>query len=1018
VAVYDEEKEKLASKKPTPNDPANNSEGQYSSGEQTESEQKSVSGETLKEAETNPTSGSSTKESPEEDGLYSGEDPDKPASVRLRSTFTRKRLISGGLAGLLIGGGFGLLTITSGPLQFVHISQLLQRFHFASIQDNSDSRVLKLYKYAKNARQGTVENTRLGVLEKKIAVNFDSRLKDIGIQKNYADTFGAQYQGITVDQEKFTERSPGGDEYKGLGREEFKARFAEKNNVHLIDGPNNTLIATTDEIGGVFKNRTFNSMLAEESGYGKVTGAIATRIMGKRDGLTWHPIKKLDAKIRGTIDEKFSAWVRELRDNIKKGASPGPILDASAQETTGADGKPTTSVDNIKGATGATGITANATAAAAEAEASLEKGANVTDNTISQGFISKISESTTGKGILGGTALIGLVCAVKALGKNIDGIRHDLVVLPLIRTGMQAVSLGNQVMSGQDISSEQLGFFAKELNDPTGGSWASAKSIQAELGQDTTGKDIPKAASIKNLNANTFLPGFLGDALSSAPVNITCEFSDSVVGQTINYAIGALTPVATLGSFAISQTSFVKNGLASLVGWLAGSPIPTMVFGPDYGNYINYGARLASNDSAVSMGGIKLTSGQSAALKENRANYQNQEFASESFAQKVLNPYSPDSLVGKAIDTQSSSVTTNVANIFSSIINPSTVLKSFSSVFTRRANAATATNYDYGFPEVGFSLSDLDSKTYDDPYDNATQVLTILSGANGQKYIDRAKTCFGITLTVNGDASTDFAANIDTLKNDYPSDCADPSPEWTRIRFYVLDTKTAEAADCYGSGDTQSCAGVGFGNAPSTTTTSTAPTSGTIVGDITQSSVDVPCAAGTNDVGVRDGYSAGGLVKIRLCAVPNLPSSGEESTPGTSYYINGANSNAVVNSRVSGAWLALVTAAKAASINISAQSSFRTIAHQQYLCSQDARCSSGDYTAVAKPGTSNHQMGLAIDFSDSNQGTTKKCVGTHLASGRCIAPGDPTWEWLNKNAVQFGFSQYVNESWHWSPNGK
>jgi hypothetical protein len=38
-------------------------------------------------------------------------------------------------------------------------------------------------------------------------------------------------------------------------------------------------------------------------------------------------------------------------------------------------------------------------------------------------------------------------------------------------------------------------------------------------------------------------------------------------------------------------------------------------------------------------------------------------------------------------------------------------------------------------------------------------------------------------------------------------------------------------------------------------------------------------------------------------------------------------------------------------------------------------------------------------------------------SGRCEAPGDKVWEWLEKHAKEFGFKPYVNEYWHWSPTG-
>jgi hypothetical protein len=190
----------------------------------------------------------------------------------------------------------------------------------------------------------------------------------------------------------------------------------------------------------------------------------------------------------------------------------------------------------------------------------------------------------------------------------------------------------------------------------------------------------------------------------------------------------------------------------------------------------------------------------------------------------------------------------------------------------------------------------------------------------------------------------------------------------------------------------------------------TAPTTGNaIVGDIFADSTGVPCAAGTSDMGVADGYNSGTLVRIRLCALPNLPSSGEESTPGSRYYVAGANGRGLVNSRVSGAALAMLKAAKSAGVPVSAASSFRTMAHQRALCSANTACSSGNYAAVARPGSSNHQMGLAVDF------TMPHVSGGQTCATRGVSSGNATWNWLNANATKWGYHQYSAESWHWDP---
>ncbi len=85
-----------------------------------------------------------------------------------------------------------------------------------------------------------------------------------------------------------------------------------------------------------------------------------------------------------------------------------------------------------------------------------------------------------------------------------------------------------------------------------------------------------------------------------------------------------------------------------------------------------------------------------------------------------------------------------------------------------------------------------------------------------------------------------------------------------------------------------------------------------------------------------------------------------------------------------------------------AGSAFRDIAQQGVLYAQ--------YLAramlppvVAKPGTSNHGAGIAVDIADG--------------SGRSITQGSPEFLWLSANAPFYGFSwsegQAVNEPWHW-----
>ena len=177
-------------------------------------------------------------------------------------------------------------------------------------------------------------------------------------------------------------------------------------------------------------------------------------------------------------------------------------------------------------------------------------------------------------------------------------------------------------------------------------------------------------------------------------------------------------------------------------------------------------------------------------------------------------------------------------------------------------------------------------------------------------------------------------------------------------------------------------------------------------------STSIPCAAGTTDLGVHDGYHGGIKVPVRLCAVNNLISTRGEGVPSSPYYIKGANGHAVVNSRVSGAVQTMVRDMKAAGLAVRSFSSYRSMQHQRDLCAADVNCKAHNYHYLAAPGTSNHQMGLAIDF-------TMPMAKTPGAS--CAAPaGSPNntvWKWLKVHAAHYGLEQYMAEPWHWEAAG-
>lgn len=178
------------------------------------------------------------------------------------------------------------------------------------------------------------------------------------------------------------------------------------------------------------------------------------------------------------------------------------------------------------------------------------------------------------------------------------------------------------------------------------------------------------------------------------------------------------------------------------------------------------------------------------------------------------------------------------------------------------------------------------------------------------------------------------------------------------------------------------------------------------------SSENVACAPGTRSIEqIQDGYHDGKLVRLRLCAIPGFKSEASESSGESTYAIPGANGDVLVNSRVSGAWLALFQAAKNDRVILEADSGWRSMAKQTDLCKNNQACRNGSYQMVAQPGTSPHQIGLAIDFS----GVSGSNPRAQTCDARAKDLSSPTWRWLENSAARYGFRQYSAETWHWDP---
>lgn len=180
----------------------------------------------------------------------------------------------------------------------------------------------------------------------------------------------------------------------------------------------------------------------------------------------------------------------------------------------------------------------------------------------------------------------------------------------------------------------------------------------------------------------------------------------------------------------------------------------------------------------------------------------------------------------------------------------------------------------------------------------------------------------------------------------------------------------------------------------------------TVYGD--SSNEKCPNITGISDAGVGDGYIDGKLYKIRLCKVQG----------------------ATVNVKIAENLNKMLNAAKADGVNLKPGSSYRTMENQINTAKSNGCYRSGSYKkrgetngckiSTAKPGYSNHQAGLAIDFQC---GSSTICY-PHQPSEWCTKNGPSErpkeyvcFKWLQEHAATYGFKNLPSEPWHWSING-
>lgn len=897
---------------------------------------------------------------------------------RLKGKFLNKKTaIGGGIAGLLIGGGFGIFGILSGPMQIIHFSQLLQQFHFSNNEDFSDSRTSRyLYHRLRGVDTGgpgyAKMRTRLGVVGNRVADVMEIKMqKENGLRSLYDTRTGTLvgYEMVSRDRAISAIMSAGSDpdlDWQTLAPNELPGSIsvvgADGNG---IGGSNHILLARPSEsqsvaekIKEIGRRRGFQKNLTKSVGLNKVAAAVGFRKTAARGRLDLTPWRRLDQAINQSVTEALRGrWRNEARNGA---TIPGDLTlgntDSEGNEISGDDAE-----------------------ARRQAEAEGRASQNDARTSAETGDIDG-ARTRMARGIAAGTLGIGTLCAARSISENIGAVKHANIVMPLMRVGTRVVAMGSQVMTGQDVTMEEIGVFGEMLHDKELGSWASARSIQAEQGQPATGTDIPATAKPSRVNErplfleivdNIFnaIPGVGSTACSSVGQFILGAATGGVIANTIQEVVGRAASAAGVNPI---------DAFASwLVNVLAGEEVNVDAVGADLGNIANYGARLAANEQALSMGGAQLSSEDVVILDAYRKENALQEFQQKNFLARTLDLSEPNSVAAKALfDNTTLAFIGNPGSLLGSLFNaiPS-VGKNISKITMPKTYAQSS--YDYGFDEFGFTLDEQESELVDDPYANAEYVESRLA-----ELTERYGDCFS---TMINPATYAIEGNEVTRYDEIPDYCSDRgNEELVRYRFYIADMVLAKSLSCYEGLDDAACTELGFdGSGNGSNAGNQIPAN---PGEDT-SSQQCPNDPEITDGGIAEKHSVGGVLshRIRICLI--------RGNPG--FDVNVSIAQNVIN---------MVRAAETDGIQLIG-GAYRSFEEQVNLRTTNGCANT--YTAspstcsppTARPGESNHEEGLAIDFKNCSSRST-----------RCF-------QWLSQNAANYGLINLPSEPWHWSVTG-
>ncbi len=913
---------------------------------------KSDDAETLKDKE----------ETPDDtvgEGYTGGGKKSGSAASRMRNRFLRspKTVSIFGTGALVLGAGTFFAFMSAPLLQIVHYANILQ--NPIKISENASNQRLGHFLWAQRsvgkggAGQNVVARTRVNAVEYKMVKTINARMAKIGLTYDFSDL--GRVKGITIDISKHPD-------YKSLSDSGARAKLADalKVSPDQIELPKRGGVLLKVDVSRlpIKVQRSFFKGQVKTLGEGRVITALNARIIGKYLKLPprwlhpWENQKKNlgNALLETNTYKKFKAWEEE-RLKAKSARS-----------------------------------------AAAKAKFAEVRGK----------FSAKAG---VGGAILGGQTVL---CVIREAAEKIPEANRANFVEPGVASAADAMAMGSQVEAADDFNDAMISATLANWTDKDGKTPFHAQGIHNLEGK-SGGTPVDEAT------AKAFDPDNSASAITKVlDEKLQADSICSGVGLLIGGVVGISLILSGPGGWAIKAGSVAvgaATGIAaislvmkSVEHFLVDEPQEFIAHqGPVGGNFDALGAIEFANINGRASGGVRLNNQQTALLQQEVFDNQLYDFQQKSFIARVFNTRDSKSLAGQVIDQAPVTASEQVASAKRTLSDtPRLAYAGLANIFSsKRVKAAPVAPL---IPYYGMPAGTLDQPGMGDPYELGDHVADLLDSSKGGDLIEHASVCWGNKISKeNGVWDVKKDRDVNPASAEFQEGhCDDWSADVQAISTwigYVHDADGYLCANATKEDTGDSCDRVGVGTVASSATEQTPATFNQ--DDLLKDSSSMNCPAGTEDLGangVQEGWTGGNMVKIRVCGIPGMKNTGGSHVPGD-------NGNVVVNVRIAANWLALFNKAKADGITLAAVSGFRTYAQQEALCPCDG-------VNVAKPGTSNHQMGLAIDIA----GTGIMGSNSSSCTLRAIDPSSKIWTWLNNNAAAQGIRQYTKESWHWDPD--